>query len=134
MLCSATFLFKLLKAFLASTRITASVCSPVNTSCIEWAAASAPFFNPVAIWRGPAASCVLSFSVQAIALPMIRRSISTTPIGLNPGFLLRAIMRHATKASIDLGSTRVVAKFFASNTICSRGSFDSFLNFLLRII
>ena len=134
MLCSATFRFKLLKASLAYTRITALVCSFANISYMEWIAAPVPFFNPVAVWRGPAVFCISSFSVQAIVLPMVQHSISPTPIGLTPGVLLRTNRQHATKASIDLGSTRVVAKFFDSNAIFSRRSFDFFLNFLLRLM
>ena len=86
MLCSATFLFRLMKASLAYTRITASVCSFANISYIEWIAAPAPFFNPVAVWRGPAVSCISSFSVRAIVLPMVQHSVSPTPIGLSPEF------------------------------------------------
>ena len=55
-LCSAAWRFSELKAFLASTKITASVQSSSNMHHILWIAASAPDSNLVAVWRGPAAS------------------------------------------------------------------------------
>ena len=55
-LCTAAWQFNELKAFLASTKMTASALSSSNMHRILWIAASAPDCNPVVVWRGPAAS------------------------------------------------------------------------------
>ena len=65
-LCSASWQFNELKAFLTSTKITASVLSSSNMHRIlsthASIAVSDPDCNPVAVWRGPAAICIF-FSV-----------------------------------------------------------------------
>ena len=47
---------KALKTFMASIKITASVLSFSDMHRILWIAASAPDYNPMAVWRGPPAS------------------------------------------------------------------------------
>ena len=47
---------KALKAFMASIKITASVLSFSDMHRILSIAASAPDYNPMAVWRGPPAS------------------------------------------------------------------------------
>ena len=55
-LCSPAWRFNELKAFLTSTKITASVLSSSNMHGVLWIAASTPDCNQVTILRGPAAS------------------------------------------------------------------------------
>ena len=56
MLRIAAWQFNELKPFVVSTKITASVLLSSSMHRILWTAASAPGCNPVAIYRGPAAS------------------------------------------------------------------------------
>ena len=48
---------------------------------------------------------VCDFNTVKIALQMIRRNTSPTPIGLPPGDLPKGINRHASNPSILFGST-----------------------------
>ena len=75
--------FSELKAFHASTRITASVFEDSKIWCIAWTAASQPDKCPAHTWRGPAASWISSLMEVAIAtsdcLPNTNWSNSRAP-------------------------------------------------------
>ena len=105
MFCRAALLFRELKAFVASTRITASVSGAVNSWHIACTAASQPDGCPAHTWRGPAALWMSSLSAFAIAFPMMRLGVSPMPMGRTPGHLFRATRRHAINAVRPLGST-----------------------------
>ena len=81
MFCRAALLFRELKAFVASTRITASISGVVNSWHIACTAASQPDRCPAHNWRGPAG------------------------LGHTPGHLFRPTRRHAINAVRPLGST-----------------------------
>ena len=57
-----------------------------------------------------------------MALQMMRRTTSQTPIGRTPGHLSSAINRQATKAFRPLGSTRVVEMRLAKEASASHRS------------
>ena len=133
-LCNAEFRLNELNLLLASTNMTTSVCSSSNISFMECIAASAPDWRPVAICNGPAASWISFFITHPIHFPIILRITSPTPIGRTPGFLLRGISQHATRASTECGSTISGASNLANGAICPFSSLFSFLNLgLLRI-
>ena len=105
MFCRAALLFRELKAFIASTRITASVSGAVNSWRIACTAATAPDGCPVHTWRGPAALWMSSLWAFAIAFPMMRQGVSPMPMGRTLGHLFRATRQHAINAVRPLGST-----------------------------
>ena len=108
-LCSAAWRFNELKAFLVSTKIPpASVLSSSNMHRID---AYTPDCNPVALWRGPAASWISSFSTQPRHLPTILLKTSPTPIGLTPGFLSSGISPHGIQVSNVKRPNVLVANF-----------------------
>ena len=100
-LCNAAFRFNELNVLLASTNMTASVCSSSKISFMECMAASATDWRPVAICNGSAASWISFLIAHPMHFPIILRITSPTPIGRTPGFLLRGISRHATRASTN---------------------------------
>ena len=70
-----------------------------------------------------------------MALPVIRRSSSPIPIGLNPGFLSSGINLHARKAVKDSGSSITsVARIFAKLAIDLHRSNPEFPNVFDPII
>ena len=121
-----------MKAFLASTKITASVLSSSNVHHILWTATSAPDCNQETVWRGPAASWIFSFSTHPMQLTTILRKTSHTSTGLTPGFLSRGISRHDTKASNVKGSNVSVANFLAKIAIWVLSSLFSTLHLQLH--
>ena len=94
----AVCLFRALKAFLASTRRTASVSSFWKVDRTAWTAASVPEGCPAHSWCEPAASRTSHRTIDSTALAMIRLAVWHTPIGRTPGFLLMAMRRQARKA------------------------------------
>ena len=63
-----------------------------------------------------------------MALVMIRRAVSQTPIGRTPGFLSSATRREARNDASPSGSTTEDAKRFAIRASEWQRSSDSFLN------
>ena len=72
----ATWWFKELKAFVASTRRTASVSLESKAVLTACTAASIPAICPPHIWRQPEASCMSGFASGNTALAIIRRAVS----------------------------------------------------------
>ena len=105
MFLRAASLFRLLNALLASTNIAASTPSSSKAMFIACIAASIPDIGPAQSCMDPAALWMSSEIIDSIALPMIRLSVSATPIGRTPGFLFSAMSLHAVRLSIALGST-----------------------------
>ena len=120
--------FSELNALDASTRIMASVSGASKTWRIAWTAASQPDICPAHTWSGPAASWMSLLMTAAIAFPMIRRTVSPTPIGLTPGHLSKAMSRQATKADSPLGSTKQEQIRLAVEARESHRSADAVLN------
>ena len=102
---SAAFLFRLLNALEASTSSTASESASSKMCRMACIAASLPASWPVQSWRAPAASSTSSLITARTALPMILLTVSTTPIGLIPGHLSRAIKRQAINGASPREST-----------------------------
>ena len=101
---------------------------------IAWIVAPAPAFKPATAWSDPADSCMSSFSVQFIVLPITRLKTSLLPIGLASRFWYREISLHVVSESIKWESTKVDANVLANKAICSLKLFASALNFLLNSI
>ena len=125
-LCSIAFLAIALNVLLASISKTASVVWSLNMSWTACIAASAPASCPTQTCNEPAAfikSCLL---IIITTFPDIFPKISPTPIGLNPGLLLRGISLHATKLSKDaqlmVFDIFVIHNFLTSSGIALRRS------------
>ena len=65
---------------------------------------------------------------SAVALPMIRRTVSPMPIGLTPGHLSRAMSRQATSAANPLGFKKLEHIRLATEAMASHRSLDACLN------
>ncbi len=64
-----------------------------------------PEICPAQSCTEPVVSCTSGLVIVRIALAMIRLTVSPIPIGRTPGFLLRAIRRHASKGVVmDAGA------------------------------
>ena len=87
-------LLRELKAFVASTRFTASVSGVVNSWRIACMAASQPDRCPAHTWRGSAVLWMSSLREFAISLSKMRLGVSPMPMGRTPGNLFRATRRH----------------------------------------
>ena len=105
MFCRATWRLMQLKAFVASTSSTASTLSDSIADLVAWTAASMPDIWPPHSWRQPAAFWMSEAAMNSTALVMIRRAVSPIPIGRAPGFLLRAMRRHARSGATGDGWT-----------------------------
>ena len=101
----ATSLFSELNVLEASTKMITSVSAELKTSHMACIAAWHQFSWPAQSCNAPATSWTSSLMTEEMALLMIRRTVSPTPIGLMPGHLSKAINLLATKASMPLGST-----------------------------
>lgn len=104
MLCSALLLFKLLKAFLASTN---SVVLPQILRPLKWFIVHELQPQPLSqSCKELTASCTSSRTRLRVALRTICVRTSPTPIDLTPGHLSKAI-HHATNDVSPSGSTKL---------------------------
>ena len=86
MLCKDTLLFNELKVLAASIGSTASDYFSSKILRIALIAASHPASWPAQTCKEPTDEIIYSRIVKTTTFPAIRRSISSTPIGLRPGF------------------------------------------------
>ena len=94
---------------------TASLSGESNFWRMAWTADSTPAIWPTHSWVVLAESSTSSFMAEITALAMMQQAVSLIPMGLTPGFLSRAIRRHASKGAIHFGSIRVVHKRLATS-------------------
>ena len=83
---------------------------------------------PAQSWYVPAACWISSEITERMALPMILRLTSPTPVGLTLGHLLSTTRWLAVKACIGCGSIGPLAGLLAVLARASHSSFDDPLN------
>ena len=101
-------LFNRLNAFVASTRIIASVSSSTKRYSIAWTAASHPASCPAHNWMEPMASWSSHLTTFITAFPTILRAISPIPTGRTPRHLSSGTRRQEIYAFTLVVSTKVV--------------------------
>ena len=114
MFLRAASLLSELNAFEASTTSIASAPSSSNRFLIVWIPASHAASCPTHSCLLPTTFRMSSRVTQRMALEMRRLSTSTTPIGLTPGHLSRAMRQQAVRAEIPIGSTWLEHTFLVS--------------------